>query len=1091
MNQSFQPKAQVTYLSTLTCVLVSFSFFLNACRQEQQIRVIEKQAGEMSGGESQAGESQAGESQAGESQAGESQAGESLAELSCDNGLVAGPMLTDAPSTISFADLVTSATNDSNTESEQNPDQQARIRLDQDNAQFGRQHIYGHYRPFSSLNTLSKSEVERLATKLVEHDRQWGFHEVLAVIHGNQDLPSVQRLSPLGRGFWLASIKHTPSTTKQGLTLLSWQDKISFGFRKVLKTQDLSALMTARITLWANSKDELRTLLKDPLFTVFKEDSASDLDPLIAERDWQVGFAHHLSHNVNGQIVQKRIPSLRFTTKARQLSLVQWKLLAQHPRVIMVSEPETLPKLLNEPSRDLMHMDQMTRPQFIPGYQVPQYEGWAGREVRVAIMDSGVAIHPDFYMYDEQGEVLFDRVRGELPPSDQDGHGTTVAGILAGNGYASTAHTSPLGLPNAPFQWRGQAPLVREIYSHLMFGTGNASDAPPWTQMFEARSAHLANHSHTFGNGFYTNEPQGYDGFISGVTISEEQLENGGLEEATAFNTAPRPVFLSAGNNGLYPQDNIFMRLHGYYGLLVNLKNGILVGSVESNDAQPSDFSSMGPTLDGRLKPDFMAPGSKDERPLSGFKIELGEIRIHAKPNSGKADIAWQWGRDHHSMNSWQGEGAFAPEYVTFNEGILIGETFGSWATRVFWERAEEAPVISAEDYESISFEYRSELPDSSMYDPLPSLGRPDLKTNHSAPQVWMFRWGDDIGRGYDETRFLRHTEESKSGEWTRVSYRFDEGWSGEVSRLRIIPAIYWGGVYTTSMWGGYDYVSGTSMASPAAAGVGAAALEQLSVQHGYDLEENPAQPALIRALMIQSARDLSRPVAPPRAADCPDTGFPPIYGEGPDFSSGYGLLDADFMTKMIDQATVDQRWHEATINPNEVHQFTIRVSNQGPLTVTLAWDDPPGSIITPSWEGKLVHDLDLALVSPIGQAHGPWVLAPPPLKLDGYEAGIDDLALSDIPPARRCVVDSIQSLWSEEDASIEPSELSEELEYAPRGNERCLDNLNTNEQVLIKTPQSGEYTIYVRGPRTGGASQKYVLTWSQTCPLDSPMSNE
>ena len=287
--------------------------------------------------------------------------------------------------------------------------------------------------------------------------------------------------------------------------------------------------------------------------------------------------------------------------------------------------------------------------------QIPEYKGWAGQGLKVAIMDSGVAIHPDFYMYDEQGEILYDRVRGELPPSEQDGHGTTVAGILAGNGYASTDYTGPLGLPNAPFQWRGQAPLVREIYSYLMYGTGNASDKPPWTQMFESRSAHLANHSHTFGNGFYTNEPQGYDGFVSGITISEEQLANGGLEEATNFETPPRPVFLSAGNNGLNPQDNVYMRLHGYYGLLVNLKNGILVGSVESNDAQPSDFSSMGPTLDGRLKPDFMAPGSIGRTSFNRFQIELGEVRLHAKAGSSKPDIAWQWGREHPNKNVARG----------------------------------------------------------------------------------------------------------------------------------------------------------------------------------------------------------------------------------------------------------------------------------------------------------------------------------------------------------------------------------------------------------------------------------------------------
>ena len=37
---------------------------------------------------------------------------------------------------------------------------------------------------------------------------------------------------------------------------------------------------------------------------------------------------------------------------------------------------------------------------------------------------------------------------------------------------------------------------------------------------------------------------------------------------------------------------------------------------------------------------------------------------------------------------------------------------------------------------------------------------------------------------------------------------------------------------------------------------------------------------------------------------------------------------------------------------------------------------------------------------------------------------------------------------------TMNSSEMSGDLEYAPRGNERCLDNLNTNEQVLIKTPK-------------------------------------
>jgi hypothetical protein len=47
----------------------------------------------------------------------------------------------------------------------------------------------------------------------------------------------------------------------------------------------------------------------------------------------------------------------------------------------------------------------------------------------------------------------------------------------------------------------------------------------------------------------------------------------------------------------------------GYFSLLSTCKNCIIVGSVDDNQIH-SVFSSMGPTLDGRLKPDVMASGS-------------------------------------------------------------------------------------------------------------------------------------------------------------------------------------------------------------------------------------------------------------------------------------------------------------------------------------------------------------------------------------------------------------------------------------------------------------------------------------------------
>ena len=63
-----------------------------------------------------------------------------------------------------------------------------------------------------------------------------------------------------------------------------------------------------------------------------------------------------------------------------------------------------------------------------------------------------------------------------------------------------------------------------------------------------------------------------------------------------------------------------------------------------------------------------------------------------------------------------------------------------------------------------------------------------------------------------------------------------------------------------------------------------------------------------------------------------------------------------------------------------------------------------------------------------------------------------------------------------------EESEATEDLEVAPRGNQLCLDDLNTNEQVQLDMPTAGEYTIVVRGPKAGGGTQRYALTWSQRC---------
>src|SRR5262249_16756091 len=77
---------------------------------------------------------------------------------------------------------------------------------------------------------------------------------------------------------------------------------------------------------------------------------------------------------------------------------------------------------------------------------VQQALGYTGAGVGVAVIDSGVASwHDDLtnrsatqYPYGNQRVSAFvDFVNGQASPYDDDGHGTHVAGIIAGNGYDS------------------------------------------------------------------------------------------------------------------------------------------------------------------------------------------------------------------------------------------------------------------------------------------------------------------------------------------------------------------------------------------------------------------------------------------------------------------------------------------------------------------------------------------------------------------------------------------------------------------------------------------------------------------------------
>ncbi len=122
------------------------------------------------------------------------------------------------------------------------------------------------------------------------------------------------------------------------------------------------------------------------------------------------------------------------------------------------------------------------------------YLGLTGTNVLVNINDSGVdASHPD----------LTNRVNSDLPGGrvDTNGHGTHVAGIIAGDGCKSLTVTNASGsiMPAAPGQFRGMAPAAKLFVMSADPEHGPASDT--YLQQTAARTnAFISNNSWHYAN---------------------------------------------------------------------------------------------------------------------------------------------------------------------------------------------------------------------------------------------------------------------------------------------------------------------------------------------------------------------------------------------------------------------------------------------------------------------------------------------------------------------------------------------------------------------------------------------------------------
>lgn len=198
----------------------------------------------------------------------------------------------------------------------------------------------------------------------------------------------------------------------------------------------------------------------------------------------------------------------------------------------------------------------------------------AGAGTCLAVIDTGVSPHYDLVRPFNRILCFKDFVNGRALPYDDDGHGTHVAGIAAGNGYASGG------------KFRGSAPGAALVALKALDneGNGTASDilaAMQWIydhhRLYNIRVVNLS----------LGVAPSAYDQ-IDPLVIGANALVCIGL-----------CVVVAAGNSG--PEKHSITS-PGISPLVLT------VGSCDNQGNVPS-FSSRGPAPAGQMKPDVVAPG--------------------------------------------------------------------------------------------------------------------------------------------------------------------------------------------------------------------------------------------------------------------------------------------------------------------------------------------------------------------------------------------------------------------------------------------------------------------------------------------------
>lgn len=254
-----------------------------------------------------------------------------------------------------------------------------------------------------------------------------------------------------------------------------------------------------------------------------------------------------------------------------------------------------------------------------------------GEGQMIAICDSGIdtgdvaSIHEDFSNGQGGSRIVEYNVLSGAATADYSGHGTHVAGIVAGNGMRSGAIPSSSYFPDTCYA--GVAPKA-EIYFEAAGAADGSSHLPgipsDLSDLFQpAYNAGARIHTNSWGTsgaGNYNSESLAVDRFMwsnkdflilfaAGNTGYDKDLD--GIVDLYCIDSpATAKNCLSVGASESYRVGSDEGYAASTWGKFRTYADPVCSDLTSDKPYGIASFSSRGPTIDGRYKPEVVAPGT-------------------------------------------------------------------------------------------------------------------------------------------------------------------------------------------------------------------------------------------------------------------------------------------------------------------------------------------------------------------------------------------------------------------------------------------------------------------------------------------------